>query len=128
MRLRFVVADVGGASLLEAAIDDVVIHAVSPRVEAAPAPVTRIVQVLPNPFRSRVAIAYDMLAPSRARLEVFDAQGRRVARLVDEPQGIGRREVVWDGRDARGRELPAGSYWVRLDAGRLSSVRLVRIR
>jgi hypothetical protein len=128
MRLRFVVEDAGEPSLLEAAIDDVVLRAVSPRMEAAPAPVTRIVQILPNPFLSRVAIVYDVLSPAHVRLEVFDAGGRRVARLIDAPQEIGRREVVWDGKDGRGRDLPAGVYWARLDAGRESSVRLVRIR
>jgi hypothetical protein len=128
MRLRFVVSDVGNPSLLEAAVDDVVVRAVSPRIEAAPAPVTRIVQVLPSPFRTNVSIVYDLLTPARVRLGIFDVCGRRVVELTDETQGVGRREVVWDGRDSRGLQVPAGAYWARLDAGRESAIRVVRIR
>lgn len=128
LRLRFVIADVGNPSLLEAAVDDVVVRAVSPRVDAPPAPVTRIVQVLPSPFRTTVSIVYDLLAPARVRLGIFDVSGRRVVELVDEPQAAGRREIVWDGRDSRDNEVPAGAYWARLEAGRESAARIVRIR
>ena len=128
VRVRFVIADTIDPSLLEAAIDEVSICAVSPRVEAPPARVTRIVQILPNPFRSSATIAYDLLEPAQARVAVFDVQGRRVATLADEPQEVGRHEVVWDGRDARGSDAPAGVYWVRLDAGRTNASRLLRVR
>lgn len=40
--------------------------------------------------------------------EILDAQGRRVRALE------GTRVLTWDGRDARGREMPSGLYIVRL--------------
>ena len=50
-------------------------------------------------------------------MEIYSTGGARVRGLVDELLGVGRHVVTWDGRDAAGRPVPAGVYFVRLDAG-----------
>jgi hypothetical protein len=45
-------------------------------------------------------------------LTVYDAAGRRVAQLLDEPREAGIHQVKWN---ARG--VASGVYFVRLDAG-----------
>ena len=51
-------------------------------------------------------------------LRVYDVSGRLVDVLVDgEIAQPGRNEVVWRGRDELGRQLPAGTYFYRLEAG-----------
>ncbi len=62
-------------------------------------------------------------------LSILDPAGRRVRDLlVGAEAGPGRDEVSWDGRDARGRSMPAGVYRIRFAAcGRTSSIPLVRL-
>lgn len=70
----------------------------------------------PNPFNPLTKIAFELPAPARARLEVLDVAGRRVAVLLDEPRAGGRHVVEWDGRDAQGRGVASGTYYYRLSA------------
>ncbi len=72
-------------------------------------------RVWPNPFQDRV-----FLQGVRARLEVWDAQGRLVQRI-----GPGTR--VWDGTGFQGRPLPPGVYFLR-PAGARWALRLLKLR
>ena len=49
-------------------------------------------------------------------LSVFDASGRRVREILSGEVGSGGHTVNWDGLDERGASVPAGAYFVRLDA------------
>ena len=68
----------------------------------------------PNPFRLRTELRYDLRRAGRVRIEVIDAGGRRVVVLADAMASAGRHVARWDGRDASGRRLPGGTYFVRL--------------
>ncbi len=70
----------------------------------------------PNPGRSRIAFAGTAPAGSDAVLAVYDLAGRRVASPPLSADGPGRFAAMWDGRDAAGREVPAGMYLMRLTA------------
>jgi hypothetical protein len=61
-----------------------------------------------------------------ARLAIHDARGRTLRTwTLDVPQSEPQ-SVVWDGRDAGGRAVPPGLYFVRLaGAGRVASRRFV---
>jgi flagellar hook assembly protein FlgD len=62
-------------------------------------------------------------------LSVYDAAGRRVARLLDGNEPEGEHSVVWDGRDEALRDVPSGVYFARLAAeGRTSVRKLVCLR
>jgi flagellar hook assembly protein FlgD len=53
--------------------------------------------------------------PAPISLAIHDTAGRRVAILVaDENRPAGEHSVVWDGRDASGREVASGIYLVRM--------------
>ena len=74
----------------------------------------------PNPFNPTTTIVFDVPEGSSAggvSLRVFDLLGRHVALLADGPLAPGRHSVVWNGRDAGGRELPTGVYFYRLTGG-----------
>jgi hypothetical protein len=51
-------------------------------------------------------------------LDILDARGRLTRRLFEDHIGTERRDVVWDGRDARGRLVASGIYWYRLRSSR----------
>ncbi len=79
----------------------------------------------PNPFAASVTVS--ALTPSVSRVRVVDALGRERSTLAARE---GR--VTWDGRDASGRSVPAGVYFVFGwdDAGRawMPLGRIVRSR
>jgi hypothetical protein len=83
----------------------------------------------PNPFNPSTRIAYVVPDGCPVKLEIYDALGRFVVRLVDQPQAPGWHEAVWNGRDARGQAVGSGAYFVFLQAGeevRTSSVTLLK--
>jgi hypothetical protein len=79
---------------------------------------TALVGVYPNPFNPRTSVVYALAGETRVRLTVLDALGRRVRTLVDRREGPGRREAVWDGRDARGQPVSSGVYFACLETAR----------
>jgi len=64
-----------------------------------------------NPFRSSTEIAFRIPQASWTSLIVYDVQGREVQRLVDRRLEPGAYRETFDARD-----LPAGVYWVRMQA------------
>lgn len=94
-----------------------------------------LLQNHPNPFRGSTSISY--WVPGRrvwgmtddgkdiityyggsdnnfANVSVYDASGRCVRKLADEGQVPGFYQVIWDGKDDLGQEVPSGSYFCRL--------------
>ncbi|HET9888098.1 MAG TPA: hypothetical protein VFR10_11340, partial [bacterium] len=65
-----------------------------------------------NPFRSSTEIAFRIPRSSWTSLIVYDVQGREVQRLLDRQLEPGVYRETFDGRN-----LPAGVYWVRMQAG-----------
>jgi hypothetical protein len=74
----------------------------------------------PNPFVSAVSLRPDV--PGTGTLAIYDAAGSRIHRSPAVAA------ANWDGRDDRGRAVPAGVYVARWTADRRSStVRLLRL-
>jgi hypothetical protein len=72
----------------------------------------------PNPFRRTTALRFDLPAPTRVRLEMFDVMGRRVRTLMQAASlPAGTHVATWDGRDEGGSALQPGVYLCRLEAG-----------
>ncbi len=71
----------------------------------------------PNPFRTETVLRLALPGAAEARMEVFDLSGRRVRTLLDAAVPAGELWVRWDGRDAAGRAVPSGVYFLRLAAG-----------
>jgi len=101
-----------------------------PTADAPPAVSTGLrLAASPNPARGAMRFALTLPQAGHAELAVFDLGGRRVATLLDGHERAGAREVVWQGQDASGRELPAGVYLTRLRTGAATAdVRVLRLR
>jgi hypothetical protein len=80
--------------------------------------------VHPNPFSDKLRIAYDVGRNEQAfNLKIYDATGR-VVKSFNPPS-----EVVWDGTDDAGQKVPAGVYFVRVEAeGERVIKKVVKIR
>jgi hypothetical protein len=84
-------------------------------VDALETPAT-VFGVEPNPFRGQVRFSFGAAHAGDAVLEVYDAAGRRVRVLGARGVAIGLHALMWDGRDAAGRETAPGVYFYRLRA------------
>jgi len=79
--------------------------------------VPRITQLLapyPNPANPRVVIPFVLARAQHVRVTVHDVGGREVAYLDGGRLGAGAGQVVWSGKDTRGRPVVSGMYVVRL--------------
>jgi hypothetical protein len=83
---------------------------------------TRLAVIHPNPFMRRTSISYQLAARGPVSMKVYDAAGRLVSPLVEGIMDPGYYSVSWDGRDDNGRKVPAGVYFVRLNAGNYQQV------
>jgi hypothetical protein len=80
------------------------------------APSTEL-SVEPNPFGKATTINYQLGHAGAVALSVQDVTGRAVRRLAVGLQPAGSHSVFWDGRDDRGRALPAGVYFCTFGIG-----------
>jgi len=81
----------------------------------------------PSPSAGRVTIEF-AIAPEQSdhvAVEVFDVAGSRVRSLVEETLPRGWYRTTWDGRNAGGRAVAAGTYFVRVQAGSFRKVEKV---
>ncbi len=70
--------------------------------------------VYPNPFNPQTVIAFTVERVRDVQITICDLRGRQLALLADGTYGAGEHEVIWQGTDDSGRELPSGAYLVRL--------------
>ena len=73
-------------------------------------------QNMPNPFNPETRIEFALSSPRHVRLVVFNLLGQQVRVLVDEWLPPGRYRADFDATDDRGRAVPSGLYFYRLEA------------
>lgn len=83
----------------------------------------RLAQSRPNPFNPVTTIEYDLPSAEQVVLRVYDILGREVRTLINAYQAAGYYEIVWDGRNQRGRAVGSGVYLYTLTAGEFARSR-----
>jgi len=92
-------------------------------------PVREVFAVYPNPLKAQAQIEFSLHAPGKVDLSIYDVTGRMVRRVVDGPQLAGVHKVTWDSKDALGRRVSNGVYFVRLcSPDRVKTVKAVVVR
>lgn len=81
----------------------------------------------PNPLRDRATVNYRLAIAGEVRLSVVDVTGREVAVLERGTKPVGGHAVTWDGRDAAGRAVSNGIYFLKLSANGETSARRVAV-
>jgi hypothetical protein len=70
----------------------------------------------PNPFADTTVFAYTLTDYCRkVDLRIYSRSGR-VVRTLHDKDAVGYREIVWDGRDAQGRRIANGLYFLKATA------------
>jgi hypothetical protein len=86
------------------------------------------VRLAPNPFSDQTTFRITGSDRRRVSLRIFDPQGRCVASPFTGPIGPEAIDIRWNGLDSRGRAVPGGIYFYRLESTgvRPASGKLVR--
>lgn len=90
--------------------------------------ITRLLGVFPNPLTSSATVHFNLGAPGRAQVAVFDPSGRRIRQLLDTTLPAGASSLNWDGRTDLGAASPAGVYFVRVELGGIVDSRKIIVR
>jgi len=69
----------------------------------------------PNPFNPTTTIRFDMPYPGDTRVSVFGVGGRLVKEWTLASLPAGRHQLTWGGKDAGGKPVASGVYFLRLD-------------
>ncbi|MBK8231684.1 MAG: hypothetical protein IPK72_14115 [Candidatus Eisenbacteria bacterium] len=88
----------------------------SGNAEAVPRAEVRFELVSANPALVSATFRLRLADANPSHLEIHDVQGREVRRLRP-AASTGSQDLSWDLRDASGRRVPAGVYFIRLAAG-----------
>lgn len=80
-------------------------------------------QNAPNPFNPTTTITFSLPSGGQVKLDIFDALGRHVVKLLEGRIETGTHHVIWDGRDSRGATVSTGIYFYRLEAGAYAETR-----
>ncbi|MCH8838423.1 MAG: T9SS type A sorting domain-containing protein [Candidatus Marinimicrobia bacterium] len=86
-------------------------------------------QNYPNPFNPSTTLQFDLPMATDIRIVVYDLLGREVVRLMDQRLEPGYHQLVWNGRDRRGRSVPTGMYIVLMATPEYTkSIKLVLLK
>ena len=93
-------------------------------------PGTLSLRALDNPFTESLRLNWSAPTGSAASIGIYDVAGRRLRSTDRLTTAGGAGEWIWDGRDAAGRSVPAGVYWIQLRAeqGRQRGIKVLRVR
>lgn len=70
----------------------------------------------PNPFNPSTNVSFKLGRTQLVRINVYDLDGRRVARLADREFPAGTSSVPWSGRADDGQPLASGTYLILVDS------------
>ena len=71
----------------------------------------------PNPFENTVKIRYNLEKSSKVNIEVLSVMGTLVRSLNNSFESSGTHEVIWDGKNSEGSDLPSGTYFYVIKSG-----------
>jgi len=71
----------------------------------------------PNPFSQRTTIRFQLPVGEMVKLDLFDAQGRRIRTLASHYFPAGAHSLEWDHTAENGRSAGPGVYFYRIEAG-----------
>ncbi len=80
-------------------------------------------QNYPNPFNPETAIEFELSAPAKVELNIYNILGTKIRTLVDDSLSAGPHRAIWDGRDSNGLEVSSAIYLYHFKTATSSEVR-----
>ncbi len=84
-------------------------------------------KIFPNPFYTSTTIELSCEKPSQAYISVFDANGKKVAELLNDSFNTGIYLLHWDGKSDKGKKLINGLYFVQIQINGFTEVQKIII-
>ena len=89
----------------------------------------RLTSIRSNPFTYQIEINYSLAKTGGANLRIIDLLGRTVKILDRGVKEPGEYQVIWDGKNSKGKNLPAGTYFCVLSInGQSISQKIIKSR
>ena len=86
-------------------------------------------QNYPNPFNSETSIRFSLKRAGPVRLAIYNLKGQLVRDLLKGELSEGGHQVIWDGKDQEGRNMPSGVYLCQLTSGEFKrTIKMVVMR
>jgi len=82
-----------------------------------------LLQNYPNPFNPITTIKFDLVENAQTYLAIYSVEGKLVRTLISQRLPANHYEIVWDGRDSRGKMVSSGVYFLLLKSGNKKLVR-----
>jgi hypothetical protein len=70
----------------------------------------------PNPFNPVTNIKFSISSGGDVQLDIYNAKGQKVRKLISDKLARGQHTVVWNGKDKSGKECSSGIYFVKLQS------------
>jgi hypothetical protein len=80
-------------------------------------------QNYPNPFNPTTTIAYGLPRHALVEIRIFNVTGQLVHTVVNQTQEAGYHKIHWNGKNAEGRSLPSGLYFMRMKSENFIQIR-----
>jgi len=68
----------------------------------------------PNPFNPETTISYNLPQAGAVKVEVYNLRGQLVKTLINEEQSAGKQQIVWRGKNNRGKQVSSGVYLYKI--------------
>jgi hypothetical protein len=86
-----------------------------------------VLQNYPNPFNPSTKITYKLPDGAQVNLWIYNLLGQKIRTLVNEFKAAGNYDINWDGKDDAGKEMPAGIYIYKLQAGSFTDMKKMEL-
>lgn len=81
----------------------------------------------PNPFSALATIEFELSSDAQVTANVYSVTGARVRQIDSAAFARGSGRMLWDGKDDAGRELPSGTYLLKVSANNTTATQRVTI-
>ncbi|MEO0227902.1 MAG: FlgD immunoglobulin-like domain containing protein [candidate division WOR-3 bacterium] len=90
-----------------------------------PIPIPQFILTVPSILHSRFIIDYQIKEVQTVEIKIYGGDGRIVHKLWLGSVSPGRHQIIWDGKDIRGKKIQTGIYFVHFNIGKYNYIKKV---